>query len=547
MEHALSWDFSQIRIFPNSAVAASYGAQACAVGDELHFASGRYEPAEHSGLALIGHELAHVVQQRQGRVPATGELNGALVNDSPALEREADQAGEQAARGQAPPARSALARATPKRAMPGAQGSVAQLKKEEPPPRYDRETREDQEDQRAFMSTMKPGLGHAIIRRIQSKAQVRQSDSLFLGIECNASAVMYMLQSYGLIPPDMRLEEFEEAFTPVDIEKFFKRMKPAESARDPAKNIIRVNGKEQQTESGQPIHGVDMFTPILHQILGSDIGDTNRRARGGFHTQQSPRQSDGIIPDRGDTALGPIILQMTLIAFKELGNIPKYSFLRKSKYFTNSLGERANQEYESALASGADPKDSADALARERKRADDPKTLRTYFHSSQKSSSLIDGDTTVVSLSSELSGPGIPRSYFAKGHTIYAGINEENKQNKISHYVLVTNYVKERQLGGKSHHIYEADDPFYGAIYVLAPGATWNDYRKESGRGFRSTDGQTVEYSPQRDTGSAGPVVKEVGARSKAGWRPIFLFANLALGVADKTLRDGTSLPPLRT
>lgn len=44
----------------------------------------------------LGHELGHIVQQRRGLVRATGSLNGQAVNDSPALEHEADRMAAQA-------------------------------------------------------------------------------------------------------------------------------------------------------------------------------------------------------------------------------------------------------------------------------------------------------------------------------------------------------------------------------------------------------------------------------------------------------------------
>ena len=44
----------------------------------------------------LPHEAWHVVQQKQGRVAATAQLKGAAVNDSPALEAEADAMGARA-------------------------------------------------------------------------------------------------------------------------------------------------------------------------------------------------------------------------------------------------------------------------------------------------------------------------------------------------------------------------------------------------------------------------------------------------------------------
>jgi len=96
METAFATDFSSVRIHQDSA-AAALGAIAFARGDDLHFAPGTYDPRSTSGRELLGHELAHVVQQRQGRSPVPGR-NGLAID--PALEAEADDHGRRAARGE---------------------------------------------------------------------------------------------------------------------------------------------------------------------------------------------------------------------------------------------------------------------------------------------------------------------------------------------------------------------------------------------------------------------------------------------------------------
>jgi hypothetical protein len=60
-------DFSavDVRLAPE---ADSMGALAYARGTEIHFAPGAFDPNNAQGMAQIGHELAHVVQQRAGRV-----------------------------------------------------------------------------------------------------------------------------------------------------------------------------------------------------------------------------------------------------------------------------------------------------------------------------------------------------------------------------------------------------------------------------------------------------------------------------------------------
>ncbi len=100
MELAFGADFSAVRIHEGGH-AASLGALAYAQGSELHFAPGQYQPHSEAGQELLGHELAHVVQQAQGRVQSTAQAKGAAINDDAGLEREADELGARAARGEA--------------------------------------------------------------------------------------------------------------------------------------------------------------------------------------------------------------------------------------------------------------------------------------------------------------------------------------------------------------------------------------------------------------------------------------------------------------
>lgn len=99
MEAAFGVDFSAIRIHEDGA-ADDVDAHAYAQGTDIHFAPGRFDPNSSEGLALLGHELTHVVQQSQGRVQATLQTKSASINDDSALEREADALGSAAARGE---------------------------------------------------------------------------------------------------------------------------------------------------------------------------------------------------------------------------------------------------------------------------------------------------------------------------------------------------------------------------------------------------------------------------------------------------------------
>jgi hypothetical protein len=96
MEGAFNADFSDVKIHEGTQ-ASEVGALAYAQGSNIHFAPGQYDPDSKSGQQLLGHELTHVVQQRQGAVKPTTQVNGVAVNDDPGLEKEADQMGNKAA------------------------------------------------------------------------------------------------------------------------------------------------------------------------------------------------------------------------------------------------------------------------------------------------------------------------------------------------------------------------------------------------------------------------------------------------------------------
>lgn len=97
MEDSFNTDFSSVRVHPDSSKAPEVGALAFTQGTDIHFAPGQFKPDTSSGQQLLGHELTHVVQQAQGRVPVTGEVGGMALNDDVSLEHEADVLGAKAA------------------------------------------------------------------------------------------------------------------------------------------------------------------------------------------------------------------------------------------------------------------------------------------------------------------------------------------------------------------------------------------------------------------------------------------------------------------
>jgi hypothetical protein len=81
-ENMSGFSFDDVRVHYNSDKPAQLQALAYTQGNEVHIAPGQEKH--------LGHELGHVVQQKQGRVQPTTQLQGVNVNDNEGLEREAD-------------------------------------------------------------------------------------------------------------------------------------------------------------------------------------------------------------------------------------------------------------------------------------------------------------------------------------------------------------------------------------------------------------------------------------------------------------------------
>lgn len=111
MEASFGADFSSVRVHQGDGAAESLGARAFARGESVHVASGEPGFDTAAGKELLGHELAHVVQQRSGKVIAE-QGKGGVVGD-PNLEAEADRAGAAVARGDRAVVAGATQRTTP--------------------------------------------------------------------------------------------------------------------------------------------------------------------------------------------------------------------------------------------------------------------------------------------------------------------------------------------------------------------------------------------------------------------------------------------------
>lgn len=92
MEAAFGQDFSHVRIHVDQAAeqaAQSLQAHAFATGADLYFGRGEFRPGTQTGDRLIAHELTHVVQADEGRLPSSGGVSS--PTDSAEVEAYANE------------------------------------------------------------------------------------------------------------------------------------------------------------------------------------------------------------------------------------------------------------------------------------------------------------------------------------------------------------------------------------------------------------------------------------------------------------------------
>lgn len=110
IEPRFGCDFSRVRVHDDSRAAESaraLSAQAYTVGPHVVFGANQFRPHERSGLNLVAHELAHVVQQSGATVPDA--RSQWAIDANPVLETEADRIASQVADGPARLTRNAAA------------------------------------------------------------------------------------------------------------------------------------------------------------------------------------------------------------------------------------------------------------------------------------------------------------------------------------------------------------------------------------------------------------------------------------------------------
>ncbi|MCL6435939.1 MAG: DUF4157 domain-containing protein [Leptolyngbyaceae cyanobacterium HOT.MB2.61] len=107
MEQRLDTDLSDVNVHTDAKadwLNRSLNSLAFTSQRDIFFRQNAYNPGHPTGQKLLAHELAHVVQQTQGQVQPTQQINGVAVNDNSELEPEADAIANQIAQTRQPSA-----------------------------------------------------------------------------------------------------------------------------------------------------------------------------------------------------------------------------------------------------------------------------------------------------------------------------------------------------------------------------------------------------------------------------------------------------------
>jgi hypothetical protein len=129
MEPRFGHDFSKVRVHADSGAAESaraVNARAYAVGPDVVFGAGGYQPETTAGKSLLAHELTHVVQQTGAQTQSALEVN----QPGDQYEQEADRTALAIARGRHSPALSQTAATT--ELMKQQAGKTASAKEDDP-------------------------------------------------------------------------------------------------------------------------------------------------------------------------------------------------------------------------------------------------------------------------------------------------------------------------------------------------------------------------------------------------------------------------------
>jgi hypothetical protein len=186
-------DMSDVKVHYNSDKPSQLNALAYAQSSDIYVGPGQEKH--------LPHESWHVAQQKSGRVQATAQVGGVAINDSPALEREADVMGARALQMKADPA------AAPAE-IEAAPAPVAQMK-DEYYPSGDKEPHIHIHHGGITFT----GVGHAH-KALQRGDQIRENvimeayqDLQALDTDRARLVIAWMQEKFGIDPPVASEEE----------------------------------------------------------------------------------------------------------------------------------------------------------------------------------------------------------------------------------------------------------------------------------------------------------------------------------------------------
>jgi hypothetical protein len=249
------------------------------------------------------------------------------------------------------------------------------------------------------------------------------------GLECLGTSVMYMIQSYRLVPPDMSRQEFEHAFTPLNPPGFSKT------------DRIKVAGIEQK--SAMP---VDLFSKALEGTINpakvhSSIGNVTK-------TEATLRGADW-----GGFSAQDVVKKLPEVfsAFKAQSQKPGYEFMQVHRPFIEAFKAESKDE---------------------------------WIATDELENNTIDDD------------------YFQKGNTLLAELSLiYPATSSVGHRCVVVGKAKYtiKDTVGQNHHLYPADDPWYGSTLVMVPpdSVGWVEKDAESGVSVDDRSNGLLKYNGQ--------------------------------------------------
>jgi hypothetical protein len=374
-------DFSQVRIHLNAKAAESaraVDALAYTFGRDIVFDTGQYTPGKSSGQRLLAHELTHVVQQE------TAGNNDLLK--SPVLLR-------QVSFGSSGP------------------GVIDEAGPQSVPIERYRQTE---------------------VLHIENPANPTY------GTECLAVSIMYMLQSYGLVPPNMSRQEFESAFT---------SLTPPAYGSPPA-DKIKVAGIEQV--GARP---VDLFSTVLEGTLHPPkIPPDPEKIKNSLSYPATRTEMTLVGANSGTFPADYVVKKLPAIfrAFDAQSKMPGYEFMRTNRPFLERFKLEAQDEW----------------IATD-----------------------------------DLNNNTISDEYFQKGNTLLVELSLRYPVTSVvGHRCVVVGKAKDTitDTAGQNHYLYPADDPWYKATLVMVPPYTAERVHLETTPGISVVDGKKLYYKGER-------------------------------------------------